>query len=75
MEGSGVLRAANLAGVPAVEVRVISNAIRDRRPLTLEDLRRPRHPLRGSPRLVPALLALARLDEQCRRNSELLAGA
>jgi len=29
MEGFGVLRAANLAGVPAVEVRVISNAIRD----------------------------------------------
>jgi futalosine hydrolase len=29
MEGFGVLRAAALAGVPAIEVRVISNAIEE----------------------------------------------
>jgi nucleoside phosphorylase len=29
MEGFGVLRAAALAGVPAIEVRVVSNAVRD----------------------------------------------
>jgi futalosine hydrolase len=29
MEGFGVLRAAALAGVPAIEVRVMSNAVRD----------------------------------------------
>jgi nucleoside phosphorylase len=30
MEGFGVLRAASLAGIPAVEVRAVSNAVAER---------------------------------------------
>jgi futalosine hydrolase len=39
MEGFGVLRAASLAGVPAVEVRAVSNAVgeRDRARWRIED--------------------------------------
>jgi futalosine hydrolase len=56
MEGFGVLRAAGLAGVPALEVRVVSNAV--------EDADRSRWKITDAlavlsevvPRLVPALL-------------------
>ena len=55
MEGFGVLRAAELAGLPAVEVRVISNdpAVADRRLWRIEDALTVLH--RTVRRLAPAL--------------------
>jgi nucleoside phosphorylase len=72
MEGFGVLRAAGLAGVPALEVRVVSNAV--------EDADRSRWKITDAlallseivPRLAPALLDVvdARPAKQPRQETQ-----
>jgi futalosine hydrolase len=57
MEGFGVLRAAELVGVPAVEIRAISNAVRhtDRSIWQIDDALAAL--ARGMAKLIPELTA------------------
>ncbi len=63
MEGFGVLRAASLAGVPAVELRAVSNAVgeRDRARWRIDDA------LAALAAAVPSLLDALELCLSCRR--------